>query len=76
MTHIVEATYVGGVLKLDRPLPLADREKVRVTVESIPEATERLDIVRQTYGMLRWTGDAETLERLAVDPEFDATESP
>jgi len=35
MSHVLEATYDNGVLKLDRPLPLKDREKVRVTVESL-----------------------------------------
>lgn len=35
MAHVVEATYKNGVLKLDHPLPLKDREKVRVTVESL-----------------------------------------
>jgi predicted DNA-binding antitoxin AbrB/MazE fold protein len=38
MSHVVEATYEDGVLKLDRPLPLKDREKVRVTVESLTTA--------------------------------------
>jgi predicted DNA-binding antitoxin AbrB/MazE fold protein len=35
MSHIVEAIYENGVLKLAKPLPLKDQEKVRVTVESI-----------------------------------------
>jgi len=35
MPHVVEAVYENGVLKPDHPLPLRDREKVRVTVESI-----------------------------------------
>ena len=35
MSYVVEATYENGVLKLDQPLPLKDREKVRVTVESL-----------------------------------------
>jgi hypothetical protein len=35
VSHVVEATYEHGVLKLDRPLPLTDREKVRVTVERL-----------------------------------------
>lgn len=28
-------------------------------------------IVRRSQGMLRWTGDVETLRRIAEDPEFD-----
>jgi len=35
MSHVVDATYENGVLKLDRPLPLTEREKVRVTVERV-----------------------------------------
>lgn len=35
MSHVVEATYEKGVLKLAKPLPLKDQEKVRVTVESL-----------------------------------------
>ena len=35
MSHVVEATYENGVLKLEQPLPFKDQEKVRVTVESL-----------------------------------------
>ena len=35
MSHVVEATYENGVLRLERPLPLKDLEKVRITVESL-----------------------------------------
>lgn len=37
MTITIDATYEGGVLKPDQPLPLGEREKVRVTVE--PQTT-------------------------------------
>ena len=33
MTITIEATYEDGVLRPARPLPLAEHEKVRVTVE-------------------------------------------
>jgi predicted DNA-binding antitoxin AbrB/MazE fold protein len=36
MSLEVEATYEGGVLKLDMPLPLEDHERVTVTVKPIP----------------------------------------
>jgi predicted DNA-binding antitoxin AbrB/MazE fold protein len=36
MSLEVKATYEGGVLKLDKPLPLEDRERVTVTVKPIP----------------------------------------
>lgn len=66
----VEATYENGVLKPLGSLPLKEHEKVRITIA--PAA----DIVEATAGILGWTGDAETLERLALDPEFGILESP
>ena len=55
MSHVVEATYENGVLRLDQPLPLKDREKVRVTVESLPAGRHSiLDIRPVSLGrMLR-----------------------
>jgi predicted DNA-binding antitoxin AbrB/MazE fold protein len=66
----VEATYENGVLKPAEPLPLHEHEKVRITVEQGETPLLR------AYGILGWTGDAETLERIALDPEFLAEESP
>lgn len=66
----IEATYENGVLKPASPLPLAEHEKVRVVIRS---GTSR---ARQTAGMIPWTGDWETLRRLAEDPEFSILESP
>lgn len=65
-----EATYEGGVLKPIGPLPLKEHEKVRLSVE--PDAS----VARQTAGMLHWSGDSQTLHRLAQDPEFGILESP
>ena len=70
MSITVEATYEDGVLKPVEPLPFKDHEKVRVTVE--PE----FSLARTTSGLLGWTGDAETVERIALDPEFSVEESP
>jgi len=70
MTMTVDAVYVGGTLKLEHPLPLKEHEKVRVTVE--PETSPLV----AGYGMMGWTGDAETLERFAISPEFDPNEAP
>ena len=64
----VEAVYEDGVLKPTQPLPLQEREKVRVTIE--PEQSW----VERTAGMIKWTGDRETLRRLAEDVEFDPQE--
>lgn len=45
MSHVVEAIYENGVLKLEQPLPLKDRERVRVTVQSLAhEGHSVLDI--------------------------------
>jgi predicted DNA-binding antitoxin AbrB/MazE fold protein len=70
MAITVEATYEDGVLKPKEPLPLKEHESVRVTIE--PE----ISVAKRTAGMLKWTGDTETLRRLAEDPEFGILESP
>jgi predicted DNA-binding antitoxin AbrB/MazE fold protein len=70
MSLTIEAVYENGVLKPAQPLPLKEHEKVRVTVHAGPS------LARQTAGLLRWTGDVETLERIAEDPEFGISESP
>lgn len=53
---------------------------MRVSVEiAQPDHTPveaALDRVRASAGMLGWMGDAETVERLAMDPEFGVEESP
>ena len=69
MAITIEAIYENGVLKLAQPLPLKENEKVTVTIA--PVLT-----VAQTAGMVPWTGDVETLERLAHSPEFSILESP
>jgi len=66
----VEAVYENGVLKLDRPLPLGDKERVRVTIHV---ATSRAE---QSYGLLGWTGDPKVVEQVALDPEFGILGSP
>lgn len=70
MTLTVEAIYENGVLRPDKPLPLKEHEKVRVTVE--PELTW----AERTAGMLPWTGDPEVLRRIATEPEYGILESP
>jgi predicted DNA-binding antitoxin AbrB/MazE fold protein len=68
MALTVEAIYENGVLKPTQPLPLKEHEKVQVTVHA-PGSW-----VQETAGMIRWTGDHETLRRLAEDVEFDPQE--
>ena len=70
MTITIEATYQNGTLKPAQPLPLKEHEKVIVTIQPA------ISLARQTAGMVPWTGDVETLERIARDPEFGVLESP
>lgn len=63
MPITVEATYENGVLKLDRPLPLSEHEKVRVTVESAA------GLARRTAGLIGWKGDVETFERIYAEAD-------
>lgn len=65
----IEATYEDGVLKPAEALPFAEHERVRVVIRAAGSRA------RQTAGLLQWTGDAETLRRLAEDPEFGVLES-
>jgi predicted DNA-binding antitoxin AbrB/MazE fold protein len=67
---LIEAIYENGVLKPERPLPLAEHEKVQISIHT---AVSR---VRATSGMVGWTGDAETVERVALDLEFGVQEAP
>jgi predicted DNA-binding antitoxin AbrB/MazE fold protein len=64
MPLTVEAIYENGVLKPVEPLPLKEHERVLLRVQ--PGDTPLL----RAYGIMGWTGDAETLERIALDPEF------
>ena len=70
MSLEIEATYENGVLKPDGPLPLEEKERVRVTVQQRGTAGEL------TYGLIGWTGDPEVVRRIALDPEFGIQESP
>ncbi len=70
MPLTVEAIYENGVLRPTQPLPLQEHEKVSVTIQPA------ISLARQTAGMVPWTGDVETLERIARDPEFGILESP
>jgi predicted DNA-binding antitoxin AbrB/MazE fold protein len=65
-----EATYENGVLKLDRLLPLAPNERVVVSIRP------RESHARKSSGLIPFTGDRETIERIALDPEFSVEECP
>jgi predicted DNA-binding antitoxin AbrB/MazE fold protein len=70
MALTIEAIYENGVLKPAQPLPLKEHEKVRVTVQQVESP------LLQAYGIMGWTGDHETLQRVALAPEFLLEESP
>jgi predicted DNA-binding antitoxin AbrB/MazE fold protein len=63
MSLEVEATYEDGVLKLDKPLPLHEHERVTVEIKS------NVSLSRRLAGSIRWTGTPEDLRRIAEDPE-------
>jgi predicted DNA-binding antitoxin AbrB/MazE fold protein len=65
MTLTVEAIYENGMLKLNRPLPLRELEKVQVTVLTQPSEAQR------TYGMLGWKGDAQAFDQLLEESELN-----
>jgi predicted DNA-binding antitoxin AbrB/MazE fold protein len=65
MTHSVEAVYERGMLIPTGPLPLSEHEKVHITVHT------GISRVRQTAGLMGWTGSAELAEKFATDPELD-----
>ncbi len=48
MSITAEAVYENGMLKLQQPLPLAERERVRVTVEAATSWPQ------QTAGLIHW----------------------
>ncbi len=72
MAITVEAVYDNGVLRLNERLPLQDQAKVRVTVHIAAERNR----VQTAYGLIGWTGDSETVQRIALDPGFGPGESP
>ncbi len=76
MTFTAWATYENGTLKLSQALPLQEHERVQVTVHVPVAVHQALAAVQMGYGLLRWTGDAETLRRVAEDDEFGILESP
>jgi predicted DNA-binding antitoxin AbrB/MazE fold protein len=64
MAVTVEAVYENGVLKPSQPLPLKDGDRVSVLVSSLDSP------ILKAYGIMGWTGDADTLERIPLDPEY------
>ena len=70
MNITIEAVYEAGVLKPDRPLPLKEHEKVRITLDA------NSSWVEETYGLIGWTGGHDVLEQFALSPELDPQAGP
>jgi predicted DNA-binding antitoxin AbrB/MazE fold protein len=68
MPITVEAVYENGVLKPIHALPLQERQKVVITVK--PTASR----VRQTAGLIGWTGSQQDADFVATSPEIDSQE--
>ena len=68
MAITVEAVYENGVLKPAKPLPFQENEKVQVTVQ------RPVSRVRQTAGLIGWTGSQEDADFVALSPELDPQE--
>jgi predicted DNA-binding antitoxin AbrB/MazE fold protein len=68
MAITVEAVYENGVLKPTQPLPLQEHEKVQVTVKRV------VSRVRQTAGLIGWTGSQQDADFVALSPELDPQE--
>lgn len=70
MSIEIEATYEGGMLKPDHPLPLEEHQRVKLVVE------QDVSHARASYGIIGWKGDPEILRKIGIEPEFGVQESP
>jgi predicted DNA-binding antitoxin AbrB/MazE fold protein len=63
MVITVDAVYENGVLKPVQQLPFMENETVQVIV------SQKTSPADQTYGLMGWTGDHETLQRILDEAE-------
>lgn len=54
----INAVYENGVLRPDQQFPLANGQRVKLTVQPSGSAVERL------YGMIQWKGSQQDLDYL------------
>jgi predicted DNA-binding antitoxin AbrB/MazE fold protein len=66
----IEAIVENGLLKPIEPLPLAENEQARITIEP------KDNWVRKSYGICGWKGNADELRRLALAPDLDLEDGP
>jgi predicted DNA-binding antitoxin AbrB/MazE fold protein len=62
MSIEIEATYEGGILKPDHPLPLEEHQRVKLVVE------HEVSRARASYGVIGCKGDPEILRKIAIEP--------
>lgn len=70
MNLIVEAIYQDGVLKPAQPLPLRENERVQVSIQTAIDRRDAVEAAQKSYGLVRWSGDPDTLQHIAEDDEF------
>jgi len=68
MTITVEAVYENGVLKPSEPLPLEEKQRIKLTIQDSQPP------VRAGYGLVSWSGSMEDLDALIEDVENDPVE--
>jgi len=76
VSRTAEAIYEGGVLRLHRPLPLSEQQRVLVVVIPVPESSSTtretlspdkiLRLAAQVYEDLS-PDDVDEIERMALD---------
>ena len=70
MTLTFTATYEGGVLRPDEPLPLADGATVQLALENTGSAgPDPGTPFSRSYGLLGWTGDVKALDEYLDNPD-------
>jgi predicted DNA-binding antitoxin AbrB/MazE fold protein len=67
MAFQVEAVYENGILRPVQPLPLAEHERVQVTVSPVRT------LVRESAGLIPCR-DAALIEQAALDPDLESSE--
>ncbi len=70
MSITVEAIFENGVLKPAQPLPLKERDKVRVTLHTPSAIEDAVGRVWATAGLIPCS-DPELIDRIALDPVED-----
>jgi predicted DNA-binding antitoxin AbrB/MazE fold protein len=70
MSIEIQATYEDGLLRPEHPLPLAEHQRVKLTIET------GMTVARSSYGLIGWRGDPAVVRKIACEPEHGALESP